>query len=311
MSELNTASIKRRKVSLDKRKARSGYFFVAPFLIGLVLIYIPVLVDSIWLGFCKSIQTPTGNDYQWIGFQNYIDAFSDKGFVSTLVTGIQQLIFEVPAIVVFSLFVAVVLNQKMLGRAVFRAIFFVPVILSAGLMETINANDLVSGAAESGVDDGSGQGSGAAQIISVMDFQALFANMKVGQELVSYVVNLVNGIFDIVNSSGVQMLIFLAGLQSISPSIYEAAQIEGATGWETFWKITFPMISPMILVNSVYTLIDAFTKTENSIMKTIKAAAIRPGYQTAMYWIYFGIVMLLVGLVAAIASTFIFYQRRD
>ena len=313
MSDLNTVSIKRRKVSLDKRKARSGYFFVAPFLIGLVLIYVPILIDSIWMSFCYSKQTTGAPVYEWIGFQNYSEAFTDKAFVSTLVSGLQQLIFEVPAIIVFSLFVAVVLNQKMLGRAVFRAIFFVPVILSAGLMETINANDIVSGAVEGGVDDGSGGasgGGGAAQIISVMDFQALFANMKVGKELVSYVVGLVNSIYDIVNDSGVQMLIFLAGLQSISPSIYEAAQIEGATGWETFWKITFPMISPMILVNSVYTLIDAFTKSGNPIMSLI-AGVFKPGLKTAMYWIYFGIVMLLVGLVAAIASTFIFYQRRD
>jgi ABC-type maltose transport system permease subunit len=143
-----------------------------------------------------------------------------------------------------------------------------------------------------------------------MDFQALFANMKVGKELVSYVVGLVNSIYDIVNDSGVQMLIFLAGLQSISPSIYEAAQIEGATGWETFWKITFPMISPMILVNAVYTLIDAFTKSGNTVMQHISNVFL-PHEKSAMYWIYFVIVMLLVALVAAIASTFIFYQRRD
>ena len=312
MSDLNTVSIKRRKVSLDKRKARSGYFFVAPFLIGLVLIYVPILIDSIWMSFCYTKQTIGAPIYEWIGFQNYSDAFRDKAFVSTLISGIQQLVFEVPAIIVFSLFVAVVLNQKMLGRAVFRAIFFVPVILSAGLMETINANDVISGAVEGGVNDGSGGASGgtAAEIISVMDFQALFANMKVGQELVTYVVGLVNSIYDIVNDSGVQMLIFLAGLQSISPSIYEAAQIEGATGWETFWKITFPMISPMILVNSVYTLIDAFTKSTNPIM-TLISDVFKPGLKTAMYWIYFGIVMLLVGLVAAIVSSFIFYQRRD
>ena len=311
MSDLTTVSVRRRKVSLDKRKARSGYFFVAPFVIGLILIYIPMLVDSIWLSF-SYVQNSLGGGEEYIpvGFENYITAFTDKTFVSKLVSGLQQLVFEVPAIIVFSLFVAVVLNQKMLGRAAFRAIFFVPVILSAGLMETINAQDMVSGSMQGGVDDGSGQGDGAAQIISVMDFEALFANMKVGKELVSYVVGLVNSIYDIVNDSGVQMLIFLAGLQSISPSIYEAAQIEGATGWETFWKITFPMISPMILVNAVYTLIDAFTKSGNTVMQHIKSE-LYPHEKSAMYWIYFGIVMLLVGLVAAIASTFIFYQRRD
>ncbi|MBP3591247.1 MAG: sugar ABC transporter permease [Clostridia bacterium] len=312
MSDLNsTVTVKRRKASLEKRKARSGYFFVAPFLIGLALIYIPMLIDSIWLSFSYVKQTLGGaEEYVGVGFENYVTAFTDKTFVSTLISGLQQLVLEVPAIIVFSLFIAVVLNQKMLGRAAFRAIFFVPVILSAGLMETINANDIVSGAIQGGVDDGSGQESSASQIISVMDFQALFANMKVGKELVTYVVDLVNSIYDIINDSGVQMLIFLAGLQSISPAIYEAAQIEGATGWETFWKITFPMISPMILVNAVYTLIDAFTKSGNSVMSFIDNVFL-PHEQSAMYWIYFGIVMLLVALVAAVASTFIFYQRKD
>ncbi len=312
MSDLNsTVTVKRRKASLEKRKARSGYFFVAPFLIGLALIYIPMLIDSIWLSFSYVKQTLGGaEEYVGVGFENYVTAFTDKTFVSTLISGLQQLVLEVPAIIVFSLFIAVVLNQKMLGRAAFRAIFFVPVILSAGLMETINANDIVSGAIQGGVDDGSGQESSASQIISVMDFQALFANMKVGKELVTYVVDLVNSIYDIINDSGVQMLIFLAGLQSISPAIYEAAQIEGATGWETFWKITFPMISPMILVNAVYTLIDAFTKSGNSVMSFIGNVFL-PHEQSAMYWIYFGIVMLLVALVAAVASTFIFYQRKD
>ena len=302
-------SRRRRKVSLDKRKARSGYLFVLPFLVGLALIYVPILIDSIWMSFCN-VQPGVSEDvYTWIGFDNYVKAFTEKTFVSALVSGIQQLIFEVPAIIVFSLFVAVVLNQKMLGRAAFRAIFFVPVILSAGLMETINANDIVSDAAQGGLDDGSGQAAGTG-IISAMDFQALFSNMKVGKELVTYVVDLVNSIYDIINDSGVQMLIFLAGLQSISPSIYEACQIEGATGWETFWKITFPMISPMILVNSVYTLIDAFTKSGNPIMSHISSVFV-PAERTAMYWIYFVIVMLMVALVAAVASSFIFYQRKD
>ena len=308
MSNLNaTVGKRRRKVSLDKRKARSGYVFVAPFLIGLVLIYIPILIDSIWMSFCYFKQET--ETYIWVGLDYYINAFQDKNFIAVLVSGLQQLVFEVPAIIVFSLFVAVVLNQKMLGRAAFRAIFFVPVILSAGLMETIKANDIVSDMMQGGVDDGSGQSTGAG-IISAMDFAALFSNMKVGKELVEYVVDLVNSIYDIINDSGVQMLIFLAGLQSISPSIYEASQIEGATGWETFWKITFPMISPMILVNSVYTLIDAFTKSDNPIMGHISSIFV-PGERNSMYWIYFVIVMLLVGLVAAIASSFVFYQRKD
>ena len=107
------------------------------------------------------------------------------------------------------------------------------------------------------------------------------------------------------------MLIFLAGLQSISPSIYEACQIEGATGWETFWKVTFPMISPMILVNAVYTVIDSFTRSTNPVMSFLNASKADFGQRVAMSWIYFLIVVLIIAVVAAVASSFVFYQRRD
>ena len=107
------------------------------------------------------------------------------------------------------------------------------------------------------------------------------------------------------------MLIFLAGLQSISPSIYEACQIEGATGWETFWKVTFPMISPMILVNAVYTVIDSFTRSTNPVMSFLNASKADFGQRVAMSWIYFLIVVLIIAVVAALASSFVFYQRRD
>ena len=296
---------KRRRVGLDSRRARAGYVFVLPFIIGVFCIYLPILLDSIWFSIGVSIP---GQPLQIVYLKHYMDAFGSQQFVTELIAGLQQLIFEIPAVIIFSLFIAVVLNQKMLGRAVFRAIFFVPVIIATGLMESINASDIMDDMASGGINDGSGNGSSG--IISVLDVEKLFSGMAVGAPLVAYVVQLVNNVYNIINYSGVQMLIFLAGLQSISPSIYEACQIEGATGWETFWKITFPMISPMILVNAVYTTIDAFTRTQNPAMKYISGIN-DYGLQTAMYWIYFLIVILIIGVVALIASTFIFYQRRD
>ena len=313
MTNLKTKFGKKR-ASLDARKARSGYFFVLPFILGIILIYVPILLDSIWLslGDLKYDSVVGAHVYKWEGLDYYRNALvSDANFTTKLIAGLQQLVFEVPAVIIFSLFIAVVLNQKMLGRAAFRAIFFLPVIVSTGIMETINVSDFMSSASQSGINDGSG-GSGATEIISTLDVERLFANMKVGGELVTYVVGIVNDVYKIINYSGVQMLIFLAGLQSISPSIYEACRIDGATGWETFWKVTFPMISPMILVNAVYTIIDAFTRTENTMIKFIDQQAVGNPYSaTAMSWIYFLIIMLIIAVVAAIASTFIFYQRRD
>ncbi|MBR2650714.1 MAG: sugar ABC transporter permease [Clostridia bacterium] len=305
----------RKKASLDAKKANAGYLFVLPFLIGIILIYLPILVDSIWLSLSAKGKAPEGGDqtkmyYAFVGLENYISAITDDtGFVTSLVSGIQQLIFEVPAVIIFSLFIAVVLNQKMLGRAVFRAIFFLPVIVSTGIMESINAGDKFSSSSQSGINDGSGSG-GASEIISVLDVQALFSGMKVGGEIVVYVVNIVNRVYDIINYSGVQMLIFLAGLQSISPSIYEACRIDGATGWETFWKVTFPMISPIILVNSFYTIIDALTRSQNPMIKFVTDLG-NQYKASAMYWMYFLVILLIIAAVAGIGSTFVFYQRRD
>ena len=311
---------KRRVIaSLDKRKARVGWLFVLPFLIGFVLIYLPIVKDSFWLAFNEmTITVGGGYSLEFVGLENFQFAlFTDPGFVQTLISGLLQLLFEVPAILLFSLFMAVLLNQKMMGRGAFRAIFFLPVVLATGIMETIEAQNVLGtmmgdssdiGGAGGGADSAAGSSNG---IVSAMDIELLFANMKVGQDLVKYVVDIINNIYAIVNRSGVQMLIFLAGLQSISPAIYEACKIDGATGWETFWKITFPMISPMILVNAVYTIIDAFTVGSNKVMAYIAASSEPDAITTAMSWIYFLIVVLILAVVAGIMSMFVFYQRKD
>ena len=312
MSNVNVK--RRRNASLEKKRARSGYVFTLPFILGIILVYMPILIDSIWWSFFSVSKVAIDGAYQEVltfnSINYYVDAFTKSPtFSTTLLASLQQILFEVPAIIIFSLFIAVVLNQKMLGRAVFRAIFFVPVIISTGLMDSINGADIATDQMEGGIDDGSGASAGAG-IINALDVQVLFQSMAIGGELVTYVVGLVNNIYNMINYSGVQMLIFLAGLQSISPSIYEACRIDGATGWETFWKVTFPMISPMILVNAVYTVIDSFTRSNNSMMGLILQQP-DPHQGIAMYWIYFILVLLIIGIVAAIASTMVFYQRKD
>lgn len=318
----NTASVKavkkKKPASLDAKKARAGWFFVLPFVIGFIILYIPMLVSSIEFSFSKiHVLGKAGYALEFIGIENYREAlFSDANFVRTLTESIQQLVLDVPAIVIFSLFMAIVLNQKMIGRAVFRAIFFIPVILATGLIDQIDQSNAAMDYMNSGgIDTGAG-GAESEGLINTMDITNLLGNMVIGTELVEYVVNIVNNIFNIVNRSGVQMLIFLSGLQSISPAIYESCKMDGATGWETFWKITFPMISPMILVNTIYTVIDSFTSESNVVMtyinKVYNEGTLRPReLSSAMSWVYFLLVLVLIGLVSLLVSAFVFYQRRD
>ena len=317
--KINAAPKKKKKASsLDARKSRAGWLFVLPFIIGFVIIYAPIVYDSILYSFTKiNIVTGGGFRLTWVGLDNYQEAlFVDATFVQTLTAGIQQLIFDIPAIVIFSLFMAVMLNEKMVGRAAFRAIFFIPVILSTGLIDKIDQQNQMLQYMEntSSMDMGDGGSEQSAQIISAMDVQRLFRNMVIGEELLNYVVGLVNDIYDIVNRSGVQMLIFLSALQSISPAIYESCQIDGATTWETFWKITLPMISPMILVNTVYTVIDSFTSADNQVMTYIDQVYDQPSgnvLSSAMSWMYFIIVMLIIAAVAGVLSAYTFYQRQE
>ncbi len=328
MNQTNTKTAakpapKRRKgKSLEKSKAKKGYFFVLPFILGFFLIYMPLIAESIQYSFSEiTINAKLGGMVlKNVGFDNYEYAlFEDTSFVPTLIGSLKELLFDVPAIVIFSLFIAIILNGKMAGRAAFRAIFFIPVIVSTGIIEAIDLQNSLAAGLSSGntIDTGGGQTtSTGTQIISSLDVQRFFANMQVGKELVGYVTNIVNNVYDIINRSGVQMLVFLAGLQSISPAIYESCFIEGASSWETFWKITFPMISPMILVNSIYTIIDAFVSETNTVMGyisdvydgSIQHAVVR---STAMSWIYFVIVLLILALVSALLSAYVFYQRKD
>ncbi len=311
-ANFGSAPKKKSTASLEKKKARQGWLFVLPFIIGFVAIYLPIIYDSIYYSLCSF----KGNNATFVGLKTYADVIAGENgmdFLTSLGSGLATLIVDIPTIIVFSLFIAVLLNQKIIGRAAFRAIFFMPVILSTGLIASIDLSNAASSNMEQNIDNG--VESSTTELVSAMDLQVLFSQMAVGKELVQTVADTVNNIYDVVNRAGVQMLIFLAGLQSISPAIYESCEVEGATAWETFWKITFPMISPMILVNLVYTVIDSFTDKSNPVMQVIEQAYDSGGNgratSAAMAWMYFLVVILIIAALAGIVSAYTFYQRKD
>ena len=309
----------KKSVSLEKQKSKMGWLFVSPFLIGFVIFYLPMIFDSIRYSFSKLvIETGGGFSLEWVGLENYQWAlFEDTSFNDLLFKSVTTLLLNVPAIVIFSLFMAILLNQKMRGRAIFRAIFFIPVIVSTGIIEYIDkGNAALSDAMQemNTSQNGLNGSSAGEQIISAIDLGKLLRNFAIGSEFINKITGLISDVYGIVSKSGVQMLIFLSGLQSISPAIYESCQIDGATSWETFWKITFPMISPMILVNSIYTIIDSFTSQKNSLMSYISevySSANGRVKATAMSWMYFIVVIAIIALVAGIVKAYVFYQRRD
>ena len=178
-----------------------------------------------------------------------------------LTTSILNMLVDVPLITFFSLFMAILLNRRFKGRTIVRAIFFLPIIMNAGAITSAMelARTMMSGGISSGASEIS---DAAASGVDVAYFIELFKNLAMPDKLLDYIVAAVARINDIISASGVQIIIFIAALQSIPGSMYEVAKIEGATAYETFWKVTFPMVMPHIITNVVYTVVDNFAKSD-------------------------------------------------
>ena len=308
---------KKKGVSLRTKKARMGYLFVSPFVIGFFLFYLVMILQSVQFSFMKVTTEHTGGiTTSWVGWDNYTYMTRTIGyFMTQMWDSIKNMMFSLPTILLFSLFVAVLLNGKIKGRGVFRAIFFIPVILATGIIAKSDAaNNIQSMFSNIDVGEITTTAEEATTAFSVSGLMYYIEEIfSFSPTMLKYIEQGATNVYGIINQSGVQILIFLAGLQSISPSLYEAASIEGCSKWECFWKITFPMISPMILTNLVYTIVDSFTKYDNNVMRIIseRMVAGEYGYASAAAWIYQSIIAVFVLVLFLIANHFVFYQARE
>jgi len=306
--------MKRKKLkglSLQDKQSIMGYVFISPFLIGFVLVFLVALKQSLTFSFSSLEMTKEGVVSTGIGFENFHKALMiNPQFRQILVQSLSDTAANVPIIIIFSFFMSNVLNQKFWGRTFARSIFFLPVILVTGIVARAEATDMLFNILKTGEGADTGVTSGMFRIYELTYY--LLQTTRLTPEMIDYLLGAIERIYDVVVNSGVQILIFLAGLQSISPSLFEAAYVEGATGWESFWKITLPMISPLILVNTVYTVIDSFTNPNNPVMHTIQQTAFVGsdyGYASAMAWIYFLIILVVLLIVGGIISSKVFYQE--
>lgn len=298
---------------LEARKNRMGYLFVLPFIIGLLAIFLPALYDSIVYSLSEVTIRLDAVKQQSVGFANYIQAFTeDTEFRVLLLSAVQRTVQDLVVIVIFSFFVAALLNQKFIGRGLARTIFFLPVILATGIIANADANSVMMNtfASNTNTDSVISSAFGSGGLQSLLNLQELLSSLNLNKTVMQTILPAVDNTYNVVNSSGVQIIIFLAALQSISPSIFEAARVEGATKWEEFWKITFPMVTPMILVNVVYTIVDSFTNPQYGILEYIQKQAFsnsQIGFASALSWIYFIFVGILLALITFIISKRIHY----
>lgn len=299
--------VKGMKIPYERRKMLYGYGFLAIWIIGTIYFFLKPLIVSFWYSFNKTGVTLGKMETTFIGLQNYIDAFTkDTDYVNALLEVLKNTLWKTPIIIIFSIFIAVILNQKFKGRTFARAVFFLPVIIATGPVMSIINGDM----------DSSGYAGGADQFSTMFETDMAGALLRfLGvyniSDTVTEVISLITSdIFNLVWNSGIQIIIFLAALQNIPFSAKEAAQIEGATSWEFFWKITLPYISPMIVANLIYTIVDSFIDPQNGVMALVLAQASdwNHGFSAAMAWAYFLIVILALGIVLPIVNKFVYYE---
>lgn len=311
--------IKKSRISYEKKKGLYGYGFIAIWIIGVIYMFIVPIFKSAWYSMCYTElvttadqaaqrgMTSAGIYTEWNNFGNYEEAlFKNQDYLPKLTESLGAMVPQVIVVMIFSLFIALLLNQKFRGRTFARAVFFLPVLVATGPVLAVIKGDISTNGISSGE-----QFSALFQTDLVDELLQFLGIYNLNQQLTMTIQTITSDIFNLLWSAGIQILIFLAALQQIPVSAKEAASMEGATGWEFFWKITFPMISPMILANLIYTVIDMFIDSENPVMSIVLAQSrgLRYGLSAAMAWIYFLIVAVALAIIVAIVSKFVFYEN--
>lgn len=295
------------RIAYEKRKALYAYGFLSIWIVGTIYFFLRPLIVSLWYSFNVTKVDLGHMSVTWNGIGNYIRAFrEDTDYSEALLAVLGDTAWKTPLIIIFSIFIAVILNQKFKGRTFARAVFFLPVIIATGPVISIINGDM----------DNSGYSGGAEQFSTMFSTDMTGALMNflgvynINEKVTDLISLVTSNIFNLVWDSGIQIIIFLSALQNIPFSAKEAASIEGATSWEFFWKITIPYISPMIVTNLIYTIVDSFIDPSNSVMTIVldKASQWEHGYSAAMAWSYFLIVIIALCIVLPILNKFVYYE---
>lgn len=285
------------RISYEKRKRLNGYLFTAPFAVGTVVFFLYPLIMSIVLAFTNFKGAAEFNNLVWVGVENFRSIFvTDVHFIPNFKDSVVDTLINTPLIILVSLILAICINKKIRARGIFRLIFFLPFVLGSGmiyqtLMYTQSASkDFV--------------------MLNGISVPELFSKYF-GPSMMNLITAFLQRSTTVFWKSGLQILLFLSALQSVSPSIYEAAYCDGASEWKNFWFITLPMLTPTILVNTIYTMIDSFSDINNTMMTYFNKVAFdqnNKSYASAMIWIYLAFIMVVVLIVTVIINRFVFYN---
>ena len=287
--------MRNKKVTgIERLKVRYGRMFVLPWTIGLLLFFLVPLFTSIAYAFCN-VSLVNDKMLEFVGLEHFKYLLNDDpNFMDNIKDAVTSFVYSLPIIVALSMIFAVILNQKFTGRIIARAVFFLPVIIATGVvMQFITGEALGTNSAALNTS------LGETQSYSGIRFDEILINLGLPQSVTELLSDYIARIFNLIWSCGIQILLFVAGLQSIPDQLYEVSKIEGATTWEEFWFVTFPMLGNVTFLVLVYTVVDLLTAYDNPIMKqAYDLISINSKYDVsaAILWSYF----VVVGIIGAI-----------
>ncbi len=288
-----SGKVKRKGLSLEKREALYGFLFISPWIIGGLLLLMFPIFRSLQLS-VHNITNIADWELEWAGLEHFKKAiFGDAIYFEYYLDTVKSMMIQIPLINVFALTVAVFLNRRFAGRTMFRLLFFLPVLLGTGfIMQQLMGQKVDQETMEV-----------ARKVLLPQE-----VTIYLGPKITNWISEFLNVITTALWKSGVQIVIYLAGLQGVSRQLYEAARVDSATEWETFWLITLPMVTPMMQLNLIYSVVDSFSDESNSLLAYI----VRQGfvankfeYSSAMGWLFFVFAIILIVALFLITQRFV------
>lgn len=285
-----------KQSNLLKNRNRWGYVFCAHWILGLAMFFVVPTVTSIYYVFSK-INVGQGMKTTWIGLENLHYIFNDdKDFVNNMTASVSNLVTSLPIVISLSMVLALILNSKFRGRVIFRAIFFLPVIITGSVIMILMTNNAV----DAPIFSAASGGGESAYSEGAINFQQILVNLNLPEQIRTLIAGYLAKVFNLIWSCGIQTILFLAGLQSITAQLYEVAKIEGANRWETFWFIEVPMLRNIIMLVLLYTMIDLVTELTTPVMDQVsKLMYDKMTYDlsSAMLWVYFLFAGAIMGII--------------
>lgn len=290
---------KKKSIGITALKARYGWICISPWILGLLLFFLLPICQSIYYSFCDVSLKAGSVDQSFIRLKNYKYIFMQNAdYMDNILDSIIQFLYSFPVIIIISLILALILNQKFKGRIFFRAMYFLPVIIASGAVLSTILSNTAAGISHMKQDE--------SIAMSMFDVSDIINSFGLPQKMSTYFVAVMDGITGLIWNCGVQIILFIAGMQSIPPLLYEVSKVEGATKWEEFWFITIPSLSDVFVLVSVFTMVELMTAQDNKVMQ-MAYNFMRSQYygeSSAMIWSYFVVIGVIMGIMLLLYNKF-------